>query len=75
MNQESDEKGLVIWVVYDNPTDYPDLFVVRKWINEQPLEEVQTFQTLEEAREYIPDGLFRLPRLEVDAPVIVETWF
>lgn len=40
-----------------------------------PTNFAETFETLEQAREFIPQGLYCMPRAEQDEAVIVETWF
>lgn len=67
--------SLTIWVVYDNPTDYPGRFVARKWLADTPTQELRLADSLEELRQLLPDGLCCLPRSPVDDPKIVETWF
>lgn len=66
--------NLFIWVIYFNTKDYPQKYVTRKFLNETPTTEVFTENTLDEIRERIPVGLFRLDRHPQDDPVIVETW-
>lgn len=74
---ESDE--LPIYVIYENPSDYPGKFVVRRqlamrgriWVDLVPLAVVGT---VEEARGHIPEGCVCLSRDPSDDPVIVETW-
>jgi hypothetical protein len=68
-----------MWVIYANTSDYPGLFVVRKWRVAaggvlETLEHPWTFATLEEARAVIPEGLYRTPRADNDDPVVLETW-
>jgi hypothetical protein len=68
------------FVVYQNPTDYPGKFVVRrqvvkgKWVraDAKPLCVVSTLQ---EARSAIPAGLYRQERHSDDTLAIVEVWF
>lgn len=76
---EEAENYLAIWTVYDGPLDYPDLFVVRKWlINGQPEPVdsgvVVTGHTLQEVRDQLPPGLHRMPRAPEDDVNIVESW-
>jgi hypothetical protein len=69
---------LNMWTIYDNPSDYPGKFVVRRWIVKGPLEaadDVIVCDTLEEARSKIPEGLVGVPRAYEDALCTVETWF
>ena len=63
-----------IYVIYKHPMDYPDKFVARKFIFDQPTEEVILENTLEKLREKLPFGLTCVERYENDDPVIVETW-
>lgn len=70
---------LAIWVVIENPQDYPGLFVARKWLvvdgKEVHTSVLVTGPTLQSVREQIPVGLQWMPRAPGDNPVIVETWF
>lgn len=70
------------WVIYDHPADYPDHFVVRCWWVEAAAfgpvsNELWLRPTLDSAREVIrvncPGG-YRLDRMPMDDPVIVEVW-
>jgi hypothetical protein len=63
-----------IYTVYYNPLDYPGLYVVRRWLNDKPTNDVHTAKTLEEIRAFIPQDKVYLDRMPGDDPVIVETW-
>lgn len=69
---------MIQYAIYDHPSDYPDSFVVRKWIIEDgkilPGELVGKADTLSEARNLVPDGLFRINRFEQDDSVLTEVW-
>lgn len=69
---------LAMWVVYRNPLDHPDTFVVREWRVEGVRVTAQRgaafADTLEEAREVVPAGHYNLGRNDHDDPVIVEVW-
>lgn len=70
-------QNLEIWTVYDSPTDFPGLFVARKWlIKQEPVatEEAFTGPTLQSVRDQIPAGLHRIPRAPEDDLNIVESW-
>ena len=68
--------GLDIYAVYKNPSDFPGKIVVRKFLNDKPsMEPFCVEDTLDEAREKLPKGLFRMDRMPNDDIVIVETWF
>ena len=69
--------GLVMWVVYDHPSDAPQWFVIRKFLitdTVTPTDEAYAASTLDAARRFLPDGLVQVNRNESDDPVIVETW-
>jgi len=63
-----------LWVIYKHPKDYPDKYVARKWILDEPTSEAVFANTLEEARLAIPKGLIRMERNNQDDPCIVEIW-
>jgi hypothetical protein len=66
---------LPIWTVYDHPRDYPHGFIARKFLLDQPTDEIITAPTLDEIREAMwQRGLTCLKRAPGDDPVIVETW-
>lgn len=69
---------LDIYVVYENPTDCPNKFVLRKWAitpNEvHPEETVVVEDTLEALRKHIPGNMARIERNILDEPQIIEIW-
>jgi len=69
---------MVQYAIYENPSDFPGQFVVRKWIisagEAVPTNEHWTAKTLEEARGHVPPWLACLTRSPEDDPVIVEVW-
>ncbi len=67
---------LVMFVIYDHPSDYPASFVVRKWLVRDQAEPTPCtlHDTLEDARESLPDGLTCLSRSPDDDKAVVETW-
>lgn len=65
------------WTVYKHPDDYPTKWVVRRWSIKAGYEvpqEAYSFDTLEQARQRIPAGLFRIPRCDADPRAVFETW-
>lgn len=70
----------VMWAVYFDTTDHPGCYFARRWeIGNEP-EPVPTEDTLADAtldglRMQLPQGLYRMPRMQYDDPTIVETWF
>jgi len=69
---------LEIWTIYDRPADYPDKFVIRKFdiVGQMimPTEEINLADTVDEAREFIPEGLGLIPRSPEDHINVVESW-
>lgn len=70
-----------LWVIYRQPRDFPDSFVVRCWqitpTGPIETEEVWVRPTLEEAREVVAEnhpGSICIRREPTDDPVIVESW-
>jgi hypothetical protein len=67
-----------LYVIYQNPSDYPGFFCVRKWtVLTCPPSSVALIgkvSTLEEARELIPQNKEKMPVFLNDDPVIVEVW-
>ena len=66
-------------VVYDNPEDYPGMYVCRIWeggAGLYPTDTVVKKEDLEELREDIRAVGFttKFPAVEGDAPTILETW-
>jgi hypothetical protein len=69
------EEGLPIWVIYDHPKDYPNSYVARCFIYEQPTNSIIVADDLERLRDtMIEMGLVKLMRMPGDDPVILETW-
>jgi len=70
--------SLPVWTIYESPKDFPGKFVVRKHIilpgKTFPTGEYALFDSLEEARDAIPEGCANLGRYAEDEPQIVESW-
>lgn len=71
-------RQLVMYTIYSRPLDYPNEFVVRRWdgLTCTPIDRGAPFargRTLDEVREAVPPGLYRLGRLQGD-PCILEVW-
>lgn len=70
---------MIQFVIYCHPSDYPDKFVVRRWvIGEKPVPDKEPHivcDSLEKARESIPNSHRAcIQRMTDDDPVIVEVW-
>jgi len=72
--------ALVMWTIYDRPTDFPEDYVARRWVidahgacaTDRILVSKHDLQWLRE--QMIDMHLTVLPRSDGDAPCIVETW-
>lgn len=70
---------LTTFVVYERPTDYPELYVLRAQHVMRngdivPDAEPMAVGTLEEVRRAVPEGSTQLARDERDEPQIFEVW-
>lgn len=75
---------LDMWCIYGSPKDYPGKFVVRRWsvlpaapplpARPSPDQDCKVFDTLDQARDFVPQGYFRIGRADHDDSCIVETW-
>lgn len=83
MKEAPSDQGepLVMFAIYDHPTDYPHAFVCRRWFcfpgEDVPRADVNPWYiglTLDDVRMQVPPGLVMLSRCEGDDPKIVETW-
>lgn len=76
----SAEHYLPLWVVYENPSDYPGKFVVREWRAGDPqtnyarVAPTVVCDSLEAARAAVPPKKVCIGRCEQDDPCIVEVW-
>ena len=73
-------EGLRVWVIYGPTTsDHPGKWVVRLQIAAEGVvlkdPHCSLHDSLEEARDAVPAGLYRMGRQQEDDPVIEETWF
>jgi hypothetical protein len=76
-------KPIQMFVVYRHPSDYPNQFVVRRWLSGPPAfgpdgtpdpEPLAVCNTLDEARGAIPDWCCFIGRYDTDDPAIQEVW-
>jgi hypothetical protein len=75
--QVSFDDDLTVWTIYERPADFPEGFVVRPWTVKRGQSvpgAAYVARTLEDAREAVPAGLYRMDRDVNDDPRIVETW-
>lgn len=68
-------KELVIWTVYNSPSDFPGVFVVRPFVDEKVLPWAATCNQIEPLRDRLERlGLTCLGRSPEDDQNIVESW-
>lgn len=71
-------EAMEAWTVYFSPSDYPGLYVLRKFVlgdgEALPTDVVFTAETLEAVREFVPSGCVQFAPDPQDDSVIVETW-
>lgn len=69
---------LTTWTLYDHPADFPDGFVARKFIGDQPTDEFVVAGSLDDIRRLVRNlaepGAVCFPRDPTDDPAIIETW-
>lgn len=68
-----------LWVIYDNPLDFPGQHVARRHVVRvdgfpEATDDHHVADTLDAIRALLPEGLTRIPRFADDEPQIVETW-
>lgn len=67
-----------MWVITENPSDFPGKFVARKWLIGPGVravtDEHHVAESLSDVRCSLPAGLARVPRDPTDDSVIVESW-
>lgn len=73
------DDALVMWTVYDHPSDFPNNIVARKILitagEVKFTSEVILSNNIERIRRGMHQlGFTQLPRNEDDDPIIVETW-
>lgn len=70
---------LYMWTICESPKDFPGKFVVRRFrvrAGEVDAEKdpVAVVDTLDQARDAVPLGHYRMDRMPEDEPQIVEVW-
>jgi len=77
------KKGLAIWTVYFDTSDFPGKYVARRFILDRPTEHSKVADTIESVREWIAEDsksfsqqgdVIKLPPGYKDEPTIVEVW-
>lgn len=68
---------LSIWTIYQNPKDYPGIYVARRWeISATPVatNDMLTASSLNDIRTQLPAGLTCMPAKVEDDECVVESW-
>jgi hypothetical protein len=76
-NKAVQEQDLLVWTIYDHPSDFPDSYVVRPHSTKlgSPLTVHIQHAQLDHVRGALEHlGLTCLPRSPEDDPSILETW-
>jgi hypothetical protein len=73
---KTNSSSLSMWVVYDHPLDYPDKFVARLWVGEQPTQSIIIANDLAMIRDTLCFEMHKvcLARNPEDDPKILEMW-
>jgi hypothetical protein len=70
--------ALVIWCLYEHPSDYPQQWVARACLldcsSARPVRNALLADSLEELRGLLPRGLYRVDREPLDDPCLREVW-
>src|SRR3569832_845471 len=69
-----DDDELSIWIVYEDPPDFPYQYVARRHRGYIESGEYVTGNTLIDVRAKLPPGLMRIERSAGDDPMIRESW-
>lgn len=71
----SEVDPIIIYAIYYDPSDYPDKYVVRKWVGESPEEEpVCVVNDIESARKNVPTGMYKIPHQMGEDACIIESY-
>ena len=69
-----------VYVIYDNPSDHPGWFMVRRWdldlstLSYEPGNIVGFASKLDHAQAMVPPGCVNLGRVQGEDPTIAEVW-
>jgi len=64
-----------VYAIYKNPSDYPNRFVLRRWIGTMPDDEPLAVEDdLDSCRDKLPEGLVKMKPDYFEDPVILEVW-
>jgi hypothetical protein len=73
---EASRRGMLsMWTIYDHPSDYPDVFIARRFEYDQPTSDLVITKDLASIRHaFRRAGLTCFMRADEDDPCIMETW-
>ena len=69
-----DDDDTSMWIVYEEPPSFPNLYVARLYRSYVDTGEYVTGATLNEVRSRLPTGLMRMERSSQDDPLVRESW-
>lgn len=69
-----DDDDMSTWVVFEEPPDFPNQYVARRYRAYVDTGEYVSGSTLIEVRAKLPPGLMRLERSAHDDPIVRESW-
>jgi hypothetical protein len=69
-----DDDDLSMWVVFEEPPDFPNQYVARCYRNYAETGEFVVADTLVDVRAKLPPGLMKLERSAKDDPIVRESW-
>lgn len=69
-----DDDDMSIWIVFEEPPDFPDQYVARLYRSYVDTGEYVVGATLNEVRALLPPGLMRMERSRGDDPMVRESW-
>lgn len=75
MSEKHPPARLTMWVIYDHPADYPRAYIARRWVGDDPTDDIIVAVGLAQLREAMRRRhLSCLPRHDSDDEAIVESW-
>lgn len=71
---KQDDDDMSMWIVFEEPPDFPNQYVARRYSAYVDTGEYVSGDTLLDVRAKLPAGLMRLERSAQDDPIIRESW-
>jgi len=74
LNKTEQDDDLSMWVVYEDPPEFPNQYVARRYLLDVDTGDYEVGDTLNDVRAKLPPGLMRLERSKHDHPQVRESW-